>query len=217
MNYARREGDGGRLPVTVNVCLEEFCNIGKLIDFKKTLSVCRSRGIHCQLIVQSISQLSDRYEKKEWEELIGNCDIQICLGCNDQMTAEYISDKCGSVTIRVNNNQFPLMPLFSPVYSTTRPYSQTRSNTQRALMQPDEIQRMDNKQCLVLLRGRSPCSSTRSSQTSSLHSKKLRPTPVSEHIPHGARVWPMGGKNRRNTPGRNRPSRPDPALRPSRM
>ena len=35
MSYARREGTGGRLPVTVNVCLEEFCNIGKLVDFKK--------------------------------------------------------------------------------------------------------------------------------------------------------------------------------------
>lgn len=183
MNYARREGNGGRLPVTVNVCLEEFCNIGKLIDFKKTLSVCRSRGIHCQLIVQSISQLSDRYEKKEWEELIGNCDIQICLGCNDQMTAEYISDKCGSVTIRVNNNQFPLMPLFSPVYGTTRPYSQTRSNTQRALMQPDEIQRMDNKQCLVLLRGQKPMLLYKIIPDEFPAFQKLRPTPVSEHIP----------------------------------
>ena len=183
MSHARREGTGGRLPVTVNVCLEEFCNIGKLVDFKKVLSVCRSRGIHCQLIVQSISQLSDRYEKKEWEELIGNCDIQICLGCNDQMTAEYISDKCGSITIRVNNNQFPLMPLFSPVYSTTRPYSQTRSNTQRALMQPDEIQRMDNKQCLVLLRGQKPMLLYKIIPDEFPAFRKLRPTPVSEYVP----------------------------------
>ncbi|MEG2679203.1 MAG: type IV secretory system conjugative DNA transfer family protein, partial [Oscillospiraceae bacterium] len=57
MAHARRNGVGGRLPVTVNVCLEEFCNIGKLVDFKKVLSVCRSRGIFCQIIVQSISQL----------------------------------------------------------------------------------------------------------------------------------------------------------------
>ena len=183
MNQARREGVGGRLPVTVNVCLEEFCNIGKLVDFKKVLSVCRSRGIHCQLIVQSISQLSDRYEKKEWEELIGNCDIQICLGCNDQMTAEYISDKCGYVTIRVNNNQFPLMPLFSPVYSSTRPYSQTRSNTQRALMQPDEVLRMDNKQCLVLLRGQKPMLLYKIIPDEFSAFQRLRPTPVGDHIP----------------------------------
>lgn len=131
MDYGRREGDHGRLPVTVNVCLEEFCNIGKLMDFKRVLNVCRGSAIFCQIIVQSIPQLQDRYPNTEWEELIGCTDIQICLGCNDVDTATYISKKCGMVTIKVENNQMPLMPLFSPVYTSTRPYSQTKSNTQR--------------------------------------------------------------------------------------
>jgi type IV secretory pathway TraG/TraD family ATPase VirD4 len=48
-------------------------------------------------VVQSISQLSDRYESGNLEELIGNSDVQIA-GCNDQMTAQYISDKCGVAT-----------------------------------------------------------------------------------------------------------------------
>jgi type IV secretion system protein VirD4 len=183
MDFARRDGINGRLPVFVNVCLEEFCNIGKLVDFKKVLSVCRSRGIHCQIIVQSISQLSDRYEKKEWEELIGNADIQICLGCNDQMTAKYISDKCGMATIRVNNNQMPLMPLFSPVYTSTRPYSQTRSNTQRPLMMPDEILRLDNRQCLVLLRGQPPLQLYKIIPDEFPAFRELRSTPVREHMP----------------------------------
>lgn len=189
MDFARRDGVNGRLPVVVNVCLEEFCNIGKLVDFKKVLSVCRSRGIFCQIIVQSISQLSDRYEKKEWEELIGNCDIQICLGCNDQMTAEYISAKCGMATIRVNNNQMPLMPLFSPIYSSTRPYSQTRSNTQRAIMMPDEVLRMDNLKCLVLLRGQQPLQLYKIIPDEFPAFRQLRSTPVKEHIP-GWRMEP---------------------------
>ena len=71
-------------------------------------------GIFCQLIVQSIPQLQDRYPKTEWEELIGCTDIQICLGCNDVDTATYISKKCGMVTIKVENNQ---MPLFAVVFS----------------------------------------------------------------------------------------------------
>ena len=156
IDYGRRHGEHGRLPIKVNVCLEEFCNIGKLPDFKKVLNFCRGSGIFCQLIVQSIPQLQDRYPKTEWEELIGCTDIQICLGCNDVDTATYISKKCGMVTIRVENNQMPLMPLFSPVYTSTRPYSQTKSNAQRALMLPDEVLRMDNRECLVLLRGQNP-------------------------------------------------------------
>ena len=152
MEYGRRDGNHGRLPVKVNVCLEEFCNIGKLVDFKRVLEVCRGSNIFCQLIVQSIPQLKDRYPRTEWEELIGCTDIQICLGCNDVDTATYISKKCGVVTIKVENNQMPLQPLFSPVYNTTRPYSQTKSNTQRPLMYPDEVLRMDNRECLVMLR-----------------------------------------------------------------
>lgn len=155
-NYARRHGENGRLPVKVNVCLDEFCNIGKILDFKKLISTVRSRGINCQVIVQSVAQLSDRYEKKEWEELVGNCDIQLFLGCNDNMTAEYISGKCGMVTIRQTNNQMPMTPLFSPVLNSTRPYTQTQGSTQRALMLPDEVLRLPNDQCIVLLRGQKP-------------------------------------------------------------
>lgn len=50
----------------------------------------------------------------------------------------------------------PLMPLFSPIYSSTRSYSQTRSNTQRDLMLPDEILRLDRRQCIALFQGRKP-------------------------------------------------------------
>lgn len=155
-NYARQHCEHGRLPVPVNVMLEEFCNIGKLIDFKKTISVCRSYNIHCQIIIQGIAQLSDRYENKEWEEIIGNCDTQIFLGCNDQMTAKYISDKCGMVTIRTTTAQIPMQPLFSPVYNSTKPYSQGRSNAQRPLMYPDELLRLDNSKEIVLFRGQNP-------------------------------------------------------------
>ena len=73
-----------------------------------------------------------------------------------QVKLKYISEKCGKVTISVLNNQMPMMPLFSPVYSSTRPYSQTRSNTQRDLMNPDEVLRLENRKCLALFKGHKP-------------------------------------------------------------
>ena len=184
MDYGRRHGDHGRLPVTVNVCLEEFCNIGKLMDFKRVLNVCRGSAIFCQIIVQSIPQLQDRYPKTEWEELIGCTDIQICLGCNDVDTATYISKKCGMVTIKVENNQMPLMPLFSPIYTSTRPYSQTKSSTQRPLMYPDEIMRMDNQECLVLLRGQKPLRRYKIIPDEHPSFGRLRDVKVSDYVPH---------------------------------
>ena len=77
------------------------------------------------------------------------------MGCNDWTSADYISKKCGKVTIAQTSNQRPQTPLFASVYSGAR-YSQTSSSTQRELMQPDEILRLDRQQCIALFQGRKP-------------------------------------------------------------
>jgi type IV secretion system protein VirD4 len=161
----------------------EKAELNLLMDFKRVLNVCRGSAIFCQIIVQSIPQLQDRYPNTEWEELIGCTDIQICLGCNDVDTATYISKKCGMVTIKVENNQMPLMPLFSPVYTSTRPYSQTKSNTQRPLMFPDEVLRMDNKACLVLLQGEKPLYLYKIILDKHPSFQRLRDVRVADHVP----------------------------------
>ena len=186
-NYARRHGENGRLPIKVNVCLDEFCNIGKILDFKKLISTVRSRGINCQVIAQSVAQLSDRYEKKEWEELIANCDLQLFLGGNDEMTAEYISHKCGVVTIGLTNNQMPMPPLFSPILNSTKPYSQTRSNAQRALMLPDEVLRLSNDKCIVLLRGQKPLLLQKIIPDELLMFRELSPVRITDYVPQWRR------------------------------
>jgi len=199
-DHARREGPMGRLPVCVNFVLEEFCNIGKLVDFKKQLAILRGFNVNCQVVVQSVPGLADRYEKKEWEEIISHCDTTICLGVNDLMTAQYISDKCGAVTIRVDNNQMPLMPLFSPIYHSTRPYSQTRSSTKRALMMPDEVMRLDNKKSIVLLRGHKPLLLDKITPEEFPVHRLLSHTKITDYAPHwrdagtpGAAGWMGAG------------------------
>ena len=154
--YARRETEDGKLPVPVNFVLDEFPSIGKLGDFKRSIAFTRGFRMNCIVIVQSIAQLADIYPRREWEEITACCDATICLGVNDTTSAQFISEKCGMATIRVTNNQQPQTPLFSPVANLSRPYSQTRSNTQRALMQPDEVLRLDNAKSIVMLRGQLP-------------------------------------------------------------
>ena len=155
-NYARLHGPGGRLPVMVNFCLDEYCNIGYLDGIADSLNSIRGFNMSCQIVVQSLSQWAEKYPGKAWENQLATFDQTLYMGCNDTTSAKYISEKCGKVTIAVVNNQMPLMPLFSPVYTSTRPYSQTRSNTQRDLMQPDEVLRLDNRKCLVLFKGHKP-------------------------------------------------------------
>ena len=60
------------------------------------------------------------------------------------------------MTIALTSQSKPQPPLYGFVYGNTRPYSQTRSNSQRDLMQPDEITRLDRRQCIALFQGRKP-------------------------------------------------------------
>lgn len=144
-NYARLHGE--RLP---NFCLEEYLNIGYMEGISDVFNSIRGFNMSVQVAVQSLSQWQEKYPGKEWENQLGSFDMTLYMGCNDMTSAEYFAKKCGKVTISVTNNQFPLAPLFSPIYSTTRPYSQTRSNTQRDLIQPDEFLRLNKFQCIVM-------------------------------------------------------------------
>ena len=183
-DYARKHGDErGRLPVEVNFMMDEFCNVGKLLDFKKTISVVRGYGINCQIIVQSIAQLSDRYPIKEWEEIVGNCDTQLVLGCNDMMTSDYISKRCGSVTISLANSMTPQTPLFSPISREITGYRVTKSNNTRPLMYPEEILQMDNKECLLLIRGQKPLKAYKVIPDELSSYKDLKYTRVTDYIP----------------------------------
>ena len=154
-DYARLEC-GGRLPVLVNFVLDEFCNIGYMDGISDVFNSVRGFNMSCQVVVQSLSQWAEKYPGKDWENQLNTFDQTLYMGCNDLSSAEYISKKCGKVTISVTNNQMPLQPLFSPVYNSTRPYSQTRSNTQRDLMQPDEILRLDTRKCIALFNHHKP-------------------------------------------------------------
>ena len=183
-DYARKHGDErGRLPVEVNFIMDEFCNVGKLLDFKKTISVVRGYGINCQIVVQSIAQLSDRYPIKEWEEIVGNCDTQLVLGCNDMMTSEYISKRCGAVTIQLTNSMAPQTPLFSPITREVTGYRTTKSNNTRPLMYPEEILQMDNKECLLLIRGQKPLKAYKVIPDEMSSYKELKYTRVADYIP----------------------------------
>ena len=181
--YARREKEDGKLPVPVNFVLDEFPSIGKLGDFKRSIAFTRGFCMNCIVIVQSIAQLADMYPRHEWEEITACCDATICLGVNDTTSAQFISEKCGMTTIRVTNNQQPQTPLFSPVANLSRPYSQTRSNTQRALMQPDEVLRLDNAKSIVMLRGQLPMLLYKVTPPEFADFKKLRTLSIAKY--HG--------------------------------
>lgn len=146
-----------RCPIPVNLILDEFNNIGKLggaadgSDFTRTLSVIRSRAIYVMLAVQSLGQLQNRYPNNLWSEIIGNCDLQLMLGCTDDVSAEYFSARSGDMSIEINSTMTVQKTI--AVAQVIPQYRRTQGQGKRRLLTPDEVLRLPNEELLVIIRG----------------------------------------------------------------
>ena len=147
----------GRCPVPVNLILDEFNNIGRIggapdgSDFCRSLSVIRSRDIRVMIAVQSLGQLQNRYSNNLWAEIIGNCDIQLMLGCTDDLTADYISERSGDMSIQVDSTMTVKKTV--AVAQVIPQYRETQGQGKRKLLTPDEVLRLPHEEMLVIIRG----------------------------------------------------------------
>lgn len=147
----------GHCDVPVNLILDEFNNIGRIggaadgSDFARSLSVIRSRDIRVMLAVQSLGQLQNRYPNNLWSEIIGNCDIQLMLGCTDDLTAEYFSGRSGEMSIEVNSTMTVRQTI--AIAQLNPQYRQTQGQGKRKLLTSDEVLRMPDTDMLCIIRG----------------------------------------------------------------
>lgn len=88
-----------RLPKNVYFMLDEFANLPKIDKMDSLVTVGRSRGIFFSLVVQSYSQLDNKYGREMAETIRSNCNIQIFIGTEDQKTREEFSKMCGDISI----------------------------------------------------------------------------------------------------------------------
>lgn len=151
VRYADVKGKDGKCDVPVNFILDEFPNIGSIPDFTKKLSTIRSRDLRVAVIFQNVAQLQNRYPDGLWEEIIGNCDTQLFLGCTDQMTAKFISERTGEMTIEVNSIAAQRSSI--TIADNIPTYRDTKSVGKRYVLTPDEVMRLPNSNCLVIMRG----------------------------------------------------------------
>ena len=141
----------GKLDVETYFLLDEFPNIGKIPDFEKKLSTMRSRGVNTSIIFQSIAQLKNRYPNDVYQEILGNCDTKICLGCSEMLSSQYVSELLGTSTVETNTikRERGIEGDFS--FGTN-----SIGATKRNLLNPDEIIQLDNNKEIVILRGKKP-------------------------------------------------------------
>ena len=182
VRYADKYGDNGRLPVPVHILADELANGGCTIaDLTKKISTIRSRALSISCIFQNLPQMQNRYPDNQWQEIIGNCDTQLFLGCTDEMTAEFISNRTGEVSVAVSSEAKQLNTWRITDY--TPEYRETHSIGKRKLMTPDEVLRLPLDQALIILRGQKVLKVGKYDYTLHPESKKLTPCRASDHVP----------------------------------
>ena len=172
--------DGCKLPIPVNFLLDEFPNIGAIPDFTKKISTVRSRDINIAVIFQNIAQLQNRYPYGQWEEILGNCSTHIFLGCDDDTTAKYISNRTGVATVALSTKATS-----TSVNSIGHDFDVKENSAigKRALYTPDEVLRIGLDDELLFFSGHNPLRAKKYWYYHHPEKDKLRKCSVASYIP----------------------------------
>jgi len=139
------------------------------------------------VIFQNITQIKNRYPDNAWLEIIGNCDTQLFLGCTDEMTAKFISDRTGEVTIRVESMAKELTSMRITNYTPSHNPSHKETSSigkRKKLLTPDEVLRLPCEDALVIFRGQNVLKVKKFDFTKHPESKKMRDCNARDYIPN---------------------------------
>lgn len=186
VRYADKNCEGGKLPVPVHVLGEELTACGTIPDLSRRLSVIRSRNISMSCVFQNLAGLQNRYPLNLWQEILGNCDVQLFLGCTDPLTAEFVSSRTGLASVSVSSKSKQLGTWRISNY--TPEFRETSGVGKRPVLTPDEVLRLPIDQALVIIRGKKilkvdKLDYSRHPEYPNLHSCK-----ASSHVPEWRRL-----------------------------
>ena len=186
VRYADKNCEGGKLPVPVHVLGEELTACGTIPDLSRRLSVIRSRNISMSCVFQNLAGLQNRYPLNLWQEILGNCDAQLFLGCTDELTAEFISSRTGLASVSVSSKSKQLGTWRISNY--TPEYRETSGVGKRPVLTPDEVLRLPIKQALVIIRGQKVLKVDKMDYSKHPEASKLRSCKASAHTPEWRRL-----------------------------
>ena len=181
VRYADRNCEGGRLAVPVHVLGEELTACGTIPDLSRRLSVIRSRNISMSCVFQNLAGLQNRYPNNLWQEIIGNCDIQLFLGCTDPLTAEFVSSRTGLASVAVSSQSKSLGTWRISNY--TPEFRETSGVGKRPVLTPDEVLRFPIDQALIIIRGMKALRVEKFDYSKHPEYRKLKSCKASSYIP----------------------------------
>ena len=181
VRYADKNCEGGKLPIPVHILGEELTACGTIPDLSRRLSVIRSRNISMSCVFQNLAGLQNRYPLNLWQEILGNCDAQLFLGCTDGLTAEFISERTGLASVSVSSKSKQLGTWRISNY--TPEFRETSGVGKRPVLTPDEVLRLPITQALVIIRGQKVLKVDKMDYSKHPEAPKLHSCKASSHIP----------------------------------
>lgn len=137
---------GGRLKNRVNFVLEEFGNFTKLNDLTNKLTVGGGRGMRFHFFLQSLEQLTEKYNKETANIVKSNCQTWVYLQADDKETLSEICEKLGKYTC----SGYQISSQHGKFTNSTS--SSTVSLVSRELLTTDEIRRISRPHQIVMSR-----------------------------------------------------------------
>ena len=186
VRYADKNCEGGKLSVPVHVLGEELTACGTIPDLSRRLSVIRSRNISMSCVFQNLAGLQNRYPQNLWQEILGNADVQLFLGCTDLLTAEFVSSRTGLASVAVSSNSKQLGTWRISNY--TPEFRETSGVGKRPVLTPDEVLRLPIDKALVIIRGKKTLKVDKMDYSKHPDYPLLRFCKASAHVPEWRRM-----------------------------
>lgn len=192
VRYADKNCEGGKLSVPVHVLGEELTACGTIPDLSRRLSVIRSRNISMSCVFQNLAGLQNRYPQNLWQEILGNADVQLFLGCTDPLTAEFVSSRTGLASVAVSSKSKQLGTWRISNY--TPEFRETSGVGKRPVLTPDEVLRLPIDKALVIIRGKKTLKVDKMDYSKHPDYPLLRSCKASAHVPEWRRVEMEAGQ-----------------------
>lgn len=133
----------GRLPRRIMCYLDEFAQLGHISNFSDYISTARHSGVGMLLVLQSFSQVVQKYGRNVLDNILVNTVTHLLLPGAGLEETEYYSKRIGNTTVRTETHSTS----GSGVDSRE---GWTQGETGRRLMTPDELRTMPEDNMLMV-------------------------------------------------------------------
>jgi type IV secretion system protein VirD4 len=131
--------------------MDEFPSLGEMPQFKIGIAYFRGFKVKLFLIVQDTQQLKGIYEDAGMNSFLSNSYYRITFSANNIETANMISQMIGNKTVTQESANKPSFMDFNPASRT-----KSVSETQRALLLPQEVIGLPRDEQIILIESFSP-------------------------------------------------------------